>query len=125
MKPSTLLWEISRKKSSEPYYDLIDDWDLIVSSFLSQYGIRLSTKQFETVSWDEFISLLKGISPDTALGRVVEIRAEKNKDILKNFTPDQMRIHEEWARRNAEKMTAQQYDKEMQNLERMIAEACR
>ncbi|MGN0987409.1 MAG: hypothetical protein ACI4OO_06180, partial [Otoolea sp.] len=42
----------------------------MVSSFLSQYGLRIRTKEFETVSWDEFKSLIAGISPDTVLGRV-------------------------------------------------------
>ena len=29
---------------------------------------------------------MTGISPDTALGRIVSIRAEDNEDVLKNFT---------------------------------------
>ena len=32
-------WEkTASRESSDPYYDLFEDWDLIVSSFLSQYG---------------------------------------------------------------------------------------
>ena len=27
---------------SDPYYDMEEDWDLIVASFQSMYGIRLS-----------------------------------------------------------------------------------
>ena len=34
---------------------------------------------------------------DTPLGRVVGIRSEKDKDIIKNFTPEQRRIRSEWA----------------------------
>ena len=55
--------------SSDPYYDLIEDYNLIVSSFQSQYGIRLS-KEINTMPWDEFRDLLVGIAPDTALGRM-------------------------------------------------------
>ncbi len=55
-------------ESDDPYYDLFEDWDLIVSSFLTQYGLRIRTKEFETVSWDEFCSLLAGIAPETPLG---------------------------------------------------------
>ena len=56
------------RESGDPYYDLFDDWDLIVASFLSQYGLRIRTKEFESVSWDEFRSLISGLSPDTVLG---------------------------------------------------------
>ena len=42
---------------------MFEDWDLIVSSFLSQYGLRIRTKEFETVSWDEFKALIAGLSP--------------------------------------------------------------
>lgn len=35
------------------------------------------------MSWDEFRDLLSGLSPDTALGRMVAIRAEEDKEILK------------------------------------------
>ena len=85
---------ILRRESSDPYYDLFEDWDLIVSSFLSQYGIRIQTREFETVTWDEFRSLLAGISPDTVLGRVVAIRSETDKNVIKHFTADQRRIYD-------------------------------
>lgn len=88
------------RESSDPYYDLIDDFDLIVSSFQSQYGIRLS-REFSTMKWDEFRDLLVGISPDTALGRIVAIRAENDKEVLKHFTKEQKRIRSEWQTRKA------------------------
>ena len=64
---------------SEIYYDIYDDWKLIESSFLSQYGIRLRTE--DDMSWPEFCSLLSSIMPETPLGRVVSIRAEIQKKI--------------------------------------------
>lgn len=111
-------------ESGDPYYDLFEDWDLIVSSFLSQYGLRIRTKEFETVSWNEFKSLMAGISPDTVLGRVVEIRSETNKDIIKHFTKDQKRIYDEWRSRKAEAMPKQTFEQEMHNLEMMFAAMC-
>ena len=89
------IWE-----SSDPYYDLIDDFGLIVSSFQSQYGIRLS-KELKTMKWDEFKDLLAGISPDTVLGRIVSIRAEDRKEVLEHFTPEQHRIRSEWKSKRA------------------------
>ena len=117
--------EPATRESSDPYYDLFEDWDLIVSSFLSQYGLRIRTKEFDTVSWDEFKSLLTGISPDTVLGRVVSIRSETNKDIIKHFTADQRRIYDAWRNRGAENMKQADFDQEMIQLEKMFAAMCR
>lgn len=89
-----------KRESSDPYYDLIDDFGLIVSSFQSQYGIRLS-RELPGMKWDEFRDLLVGLGPDTALGRIVSIRAEEDKDILKSFTKEQNRIRNEWKRKRA------------------------
>ena len=94
---------------------------MIISSFLSQYGLRIRTKDFETVSWDEFKALISGLSPDTALGRVVAIRSEKDKDIIKHFTADQRQIYDEWRNRRADKMDRNTFEKEMAELENMFA----
>ncbi len=48
------------------------------------------------MKWDEFKALLVGIGPDTPLGRIVSIRSEEDKDILKYFTAEQNRIRNEW-----------------------------
>lgn len=112
------------RESSDPYYDLFEDWDLIVSSFLSQYGLRIRTKEFESVSWDEFRSLLAGISPDTALGRVVAIRSETDEDIIKHFSADQKRIYDAWKDRKTENMAPETYEKAMANLEMLMAKMC-
>lgn len=92
-------WEKKSRGSSDPYYDLIEDFDLVVASFQAQYGIRLS-KQLDTMKWDEFKALLVGIGPDTPLGRIVSVRAEDDPDILKNFTVEQNRVRNEWRTRH-------------------------
>lgn len=102
---------------------MFEDWDLIVSSFLSQYGLRIRTKEFETVSWNEFKALISGISPDTALGRIVAIRSETDKDVIKHFTRDQRKIYDEWRKREI-KMNQATFEKEMEGLERMFAVIC-
>ena len=76
------------------FYDLFDDWELIESSFLAQYGIRL--RKDDDMSYSEFCSLLSGIMPDTPLGRAVSIRAEKKPEIIKKFSDEQKRIRNEW-----------------------------
>ncbi len=93
----------SKRPQSNAYYDIWDDWELIEASFLSQYGIRLRTD--DNMSWSEFCSLMSGIMPETPLGRVVGIRAEKDPKVIKNFTKEQKRIRNDWiARRNRKLM---------------------
>ena len=87
-------------ESSDPYYDLFDDFDLIQSSMLEQYGIRLS-RDLPGMKWSEFRSLLVGLSPETPLGRIVAIRAENDKEMLKRFSKEQHRIRNEWRERQA------------------------
>ena len=108
----------------DPYYDLFGDWDLIVASFLTQYGIRIRTKEFETVSWDEFKSLLAGLAPETPLGRIVAIRSEDDKNVIKHFTKDQKRIRDEWRTEQAAAVTPETFEKQMAELERMMAQLC-
>lgn len=126
MKPYSLfqVWRIATRESEDPYYDLFGDWDLIVSSFLSQYGLRLRTKEFETVSWDEFKALVAGLSPETALGRVVAIRSETDQDVIKHFTTDQRRIYDDWRSRRLTEMDQKSFEKEMDKLEKMFAAMC-
>ena len=48
---------------------------------------------------------MSGIDPDTALGRMVSIRSENDKDMLKHFTPDQKRIRAKWLAKRAKNKT--------------------
>lgn len=84
------------------WYDLYGDYDLIEASFAQQYGIRLRNE--EDMSWSEFCSLLSGIMPDTPLGKVVAIRAEKDGKVLKTFSKEQMKIHNDWIIRRNRKL---------------------
>ena len=78
----------------------MEDFDLVIASFQSQYGIRLS-RDLDGMKWDEFRAFLEGIAPDTPLGRIVAIRSETDDEVLKHFTPDQIRIRSEWQNRTA------------------------
>ena len=92
---------------NEPYYDLNDDWSLIVSSFQTQYGIRLS-RDLSGMSWREFSYLLSGITADTPLGRIVSIRAENDPETLKHFTPEEKRIRNAYRRKTAKQKDAKE-----------------
>lgn len=86
--------------------------------------MRIQTKEFESVPWDEFRSLLAGIAPETALGRVVAIRSETDKNMIKHFTRDQKKIYDAWKNRQANAMTPQIFEDQMAALERAMAALC-
>ena len=71
------------------------DWDLIVSSFAQQYGIRLYYES-ETISCEEFRQLLAGLNGDTPLGYVVRIRSEKDPKKIKEMTASDKKIRNDW-----------------------------
>lgn len=99
---------------------MIDDFDLIVSSFQSEYGVRIYSKDFRKMKWDEFSSLLNGLSADSPLGRMVQIRLENDKNVLKHFTPYQLKIRNEWRSRNVKRMSEQGYDTAMEQFENVF-----
>jgi hypothetical protein len=75
------------------------------------------------MSWSEFCTLLSGIMPETPLGKVVEIRAEEDKEILKNFTKDQHRIRNEWRSRQVNLMTDEEKQEQIEELKKIFAKA--
>ncbi len=81
---------------------MYEDWGLIEASFTAQYGIRLRNEN--DMSWSEFSTLLSGIMPETPLGKVVSIRSENDKDVLRNFTKEQHKLRNEWRNRNIKKI---------------------
>ena len=99
-----------KKAHDEPYYDLFNDWSLIVSSFQTQYGIRLST-ELPTMGWSEFSYLLVGLSGDTPLGRIVAIRAENDPEAVRNMTASQKQIRNEWRRKMAMQKPKEEVEK--------------
>ena len=71
------------------------DWDLIVSSFAQQYGIRLY-QEYENISCEEFRQLLVGLNSETPLGYAVQIRSEKNPKKIKEMTNQEKKIRSDW-----------------------------
>lgn len=68
------------------------------------------------MKWGEFRDLLVGLGPDTTLGRIVAIRAEEDKEILKNFTKEQKRIRSEWRNRHAKSVPQRDMMKMLEEL---------
>ena len=68
---------------------------LIEQSIAAQYGV-LPSRQ-EDLPWADWGKLVGGLMEDTPLGRVVGIRAERDPDAIRRFTPGQKQIRAEWA----------------------------
>lgn len=78
---------------------------MIVSSFLSEYGIRIYSEGFKSMKWDEFCALLSGLSADSPLGRIVRVRSENDPKIIKNFTSHQRKIRSDWRNKAASRIS--------------------
>lgn len=71
------------------------------------------------MSWGEFCVLLSGLDGKTPLGRIVQIRAETDRDVIKRFTPEEKRIRRDWQRRSMKQhpISETDYKKAMDQLE--------
>lgn len=103
------------QSSGDPYYDLNDDWSLIVASFQTQYGIRLS-RDLGGMSWDEFSSYINGLGADTPLGRIVSIRSEDKTEILKEFTPEMRKIRADYRKKMAKRKSQKDVDSGLEQI---------
>jgi hypothetical protein len=67
------------------------------------------------MNWSEFCSLLSGIMPETPLGQIVSIRAEKDAKTIQKFTKDQKKIRNDWIKRKNKKLREdpEAYNKKM------------
>lgn len=60
----------------EAHFDIRQDADLIYASFRAEYGIDLIEEQ-GSLHWHKFQALLQGLSSDSILQRVIQIRLWK------------------------------------------------
>lgn len=95
---------------------------LIEQSIAKQYGI-LPSAQGE-LTWAEWAKLVSGLMDDTPLGRVVAVRSETDREVIRRMNPWQRRIRAEWAARQAEELARQpreETEKAMRALEMALA----
>ncbi len=112
--------DFNQRTSNEGFYDLREDWDLIEASIAKQYGIRLRNSL--DMSWQEFVTLISGLMPDTPLGNIVSIRAEKDPKTIKSFSPEQKKIRNNWMKRQmkVKEKNPERIEKELENLSNML-----
>jgi hypothetical protein len=111
--------DFKTSNNSDTWYDLFDDWDLIASSLKTQYGYSIR-KEIDNLSWGELCSDIAGLNGNTPLGNIVRIRSENNPEILKNFSPDELRIRSEWRNKNASQMSKETYEQSMNSIKEMF-----
>lgn len=77
------------------------------------------------MEWTEFCTLLAGIMPKTPLGEIVSIRAEENKDMLKNFSLEQIKIRDEWRNRHSavEDLSDEEKERQVKEIQEIFAKA--
>lgn len=72
------------------------------------------------MDWGEFCDLLNGLNESTPLVRVVQIRTETDKEVLKEFTPDQRRMNSEWQKRAAFRRSKEEVDQFIKSMQRVF-----
>ncbi len=68
------------------------------------------------MTWDEFVSLLSGLSEDSPLGRIVRIRLENDPNVLKHFSIYQKKIRSQWRCRRANAVSTVDRDTFLNNI---------
>ena len=105
------------QKNNEVFYDFYEDFDLIDASVTAQYGIRIR-QEANSITWSEVKVLIKGLLPETPLGKVIAIRSENDPKVLKTFSKA---LHEErnsFRKRMADKKIDNgTFEEDMQKLE--------
>ena len=100
-----------------------EDWNLIVSTFATQYSLR--ERDIAEMDWIEFSTLLSGIMPETPLGNIVQIRSEEDKDTLKSFTKEQHSIRNSWRSKHSaiDNMTDEEKNRATLEVQQMFKNA--
>lgn len=97
--------ENQQKKNNKyniAWYDIDEDWDLIVVSIGQQHNIfidEMSEEEGNDIYFKTFLRMISGLKPETSLGYVVSIRSEEDYQIRKKFTDDEKRIWINWQKR--------------------------
>jgi len=75
------------------------------------------------MSWDEFADLLNGLSEDTPLVRIVQIRTEEDPEVIKNYTAGQRKIRADWHRFKAQQKTETETNEFLKTIEKALGQA--
>lgn len=72
------------------------------------------------MSWREFSYLIEGLSGETPLGNIIAIRAEKDPERLKEFTPEQRKVRNEYLIKQANHKTKKQTENAIEDIRKVF-----
>jgi len=105
------------QKNNEVFYYFYEDFDLIDASITAQYGIRIR-QEAKSITWSEVKVLIKGLLPETPLGKVIAIRSENDPKVLKTFSKALHAERNSFRKRMADKKVDNgTFEEDMQKLE--------
>lgn len=82
------------------WFDIYEDWDLIITSIAQQYNILIDEMDEDNcIYFKTFLRLVSGLKPNTSFGYIVSIRSEENYEIRKKFTNEEKIIWNHWQKR--------------------------
>ena len=62
------------------------------------------------MDWGEFSDLVSGLTEQTPLIRLAQVRTERDRERIKNFTTSERRIYNEWQTRKAKEKTRKEVE---------------
>lgn len=75
----------------------------------------------DKMDWIEFTTLLNGLTADTPLGRIIQIRSEDNQDIIDSFSKGEKEIYNAWQQKQMEmKFKNKSKEEVMQDIQNMF-----
>ena len=108
-------------------YDIIEDYDLIISSFLYQYNIYLPRVRDREMSFREFVYRLGGLDEYSPLSRMARIRLEDDRNVIKHWPDELKAINNAWKVRKTKLMTEEELQRHKEIVQDRLArffEAC-
>ena len=111
-----------QQNDEETWYDLEFDRVLIEQSIAKQYGVLPSEQG--ALKYSDWAKMVSGLMDDTPLGRVVAVRSEKDREMIRHMNKWQKQIRADWtAFRTSSRLQVDvtEAKKQMAALEKMLA----
>lgn len=82
---------------------------------------------FAEMEFQEFLTLLSGIMPETPLGKMIQIRSETDSEILKHYSSEQKQMRDDWLEKQRiekmKSMTEEEKQSEIRKIQDFFAQA--
>lgn len=82
--------------------------------------MRIYSPDFKKMKWDEFCSLVSGLSAESPLGRIVQIRSETDRKVIRKFNSHQRKIHSDWQKRKVKNVSIAERDRFVEAMRQMF-----